>query len=259
MGSYALITGASRGLGRAFAFELAERGYNLILVSLPDEEIETVADECRFRGVECHIYEADLTCKESVLKLTEEVNANFRLAILINNAGTGGSRGFEDSTLNYVDTILQLNITALTILTHQLLPNLRRAERAYILNISSMASFTPTGYKTVYPASKDYIRHFSRGLNEELRSSSVLVSVALLGPMPTQKDIIRRIKAQGFVGRWLSITPEKVAQECVRKMLRRNSVIIVGWSNRLSSVLLQILPVGLRARLMTQAVKKELQ
>lgn len=255
---FALITGASQGLGRAFAFELAERGYNLILVSLPHEGIETVADKCRFVGVECYTYEVDMTCKESVLRLSEEINSNFHLSVLINNAGMGGSRSFEKSALSYVDAILQLNITALTLLTHQLLPNLRRAERAYILNISSMASFTPTGYKTVYPASKDYIRHFSCGLNEELRDSSISVSVALLGPMPTQEDIIRRIKAHGFVGRFLSIPPEKVARECVREMLRRKSVIIVGWSNRLSSVLLQILPVRLRARLMTRAVKREL-
>lgn len=258
MSCFALITGASQGLGRAFAFELAERGYNLILVSLPDDGIEEVAGLCRFKGVECRTYETDLTSKDSVLRFSEEINSNFHLSVLINNAGTGGSRGFECSTLSYVDRILQLNITALTLLTHQFLPNLRHAENAYILNISSMASFTPTGYKTVYPASKNFIRHFSLGLNEELRGSCIFVSVALLGPMPTQEDIIRRIEVQGFLGKFLAVTPEKVAKKCVEKMLCRKSVIIVGWSNRLSSAMLLFMPVGLRVRLMTRAVKKEL-
>lgn len=259
MSDFALITGASMGLGRAFALELAAQGYNLLLVSLPGEHVEQVGATCRERGVQCHIFETDLTCKENILKLADWVNANYQLSILINNAGVGGSRVFKTSSLDYVNTILQLNIAAPTLLIHQLLGNLQRAQQAYVLNISSMACFTPSGFKTVYPASKNFIRHFSQGLNQELRGSSVSVSVAILGPMPTQQDITRRIEAQGFIGRVLTFSPQEVARLCLKKMFAKRAVFIVGWSNKLSSVLLRMMPTAIRSRVMTNAVKKEIE
>lgn len=246
------------GLGRAFAYNLAERGTNTVLVSLPGENIEEVAAHCRSLGTESYVFETDLTDKDSVVRLSEEINERFNLSILINNAGMGGSRDFGDASLGYVDSIIQLNITASTLLTHQLLPNLKEQPKAYILNISSMASVTPSGYKTVYPASKRFISHFSIGLNEELRGSGVSVSVALLGPMRTSEDISRRIDQQGAVARFVSLDPDRVARICITQMLRRKKVIVVGWSNKFSRAVLKMMPVSLRVRLMTQAVKKEL-
>jgi len=98
-----------------------------------------------------------------------EINADYPLFMLIDNAGIGGTESFADCGPDYLDRIIQLNVRATTLLTHQLLPNLRQASQAYILNVSSMAAFSPVGYKTIYPASKRYIHDFTRGLYEELR------------------------------------------------------------------------------------------
>ena len=81
--------------------------------------------------------------------------------MLINNAGIGGSKKFSDASGSYIEKIIQLNVLATSLLTHQLLPNLQKSSKAYVLNVSSLAAFSPIGYKTVYPASKAFIHSFS--------------------------------------------------------------------------------------------------
>lgn len=87
---------------------------------------------------------------------------------------------------------------ATSLLTHQLLPNLQKSSKAYVLNVSSLAAFSPIGYKTVYPASKAFIHSFSRGLYQELKDTNVFVSVVNPGPMKTNAEVSRRIEEQGF-------------------------------------------------------------
>ncbi len=253
---WAVVTGASMGLGRAFSVELAMRGYSLILVSLPNERLEAVVDECRFNGVECEGYELDLTDKDKLMEFVDEINSKYNISILINNAGFGGSKSFADVSFGYIDKMMQLNVIATTTLSHQLLPNLKRQKRGYILNISSMASLVPSGYKTVYPASKAFIRHFSLGLREELKNTGVRVCVATLGPMPTQAEIIKRIEAQGTIGKLLTISTESVAKHCIDSLQRGDSEVIVGHFNRFTKFLLTLLPSKLVGKLMTRKVRR---
>lgn len=258
--SYALITGASMGLGRAFAYEFASRGYNLLLVSLPNQDIESVADECRSRyGIECRTFELDLTSKVELMAFIEEVKSKYEVSVLVNNAGIGGSQSFSTVNYRYIENMLMLNIFAATTLTHQLLPILKRQHDGYILNISSMASLTPTGYKTVYPASKAYIRHLSIGLREELRGSGVHVSTAILGPMPTQADIIRRIETQGKFGKMLTIDPKDVACKCADGLFAKKGEITIGGFNQLTKIFLKFAPYKLIAKVMTKKVKNEIE
>lgn len=253
---WAVITGASKGLGRAFSVELTKRGFNLILVSLPGEALESVAQECRLRGVQCDIYELDLTDRCQLVEFIESVNAKYDISMLINNAGFGGSKSFTDAPFSYIEKMLHLNVLVTTTLSHQLLPNLQRQPKSYILNISSMASLVPSGYKTVYPASKAFIRHLSLGLREELASSGVNVCVATLGPMPTHEEIIRRIEIQGIAGKLLTISPETVARRCIESLLRGDSEIVVGPFNKLSKFMISLLPSKLIGKMMTNRVRK---
>ena len=258
--NYALITGASMGLGRAFAYEFAARGFNLILVSLPNQGIKLIADDCHLTtGVDCQTFELDLTDKKALMEFIEEINANYDISVLINNAGMGGSQMFSVVDFKYIENILMLNIYVSTTLIHKLLPNLKRQNDSYILNISSMASLTPTGYKTVYPASKAYIRHLSMGLREEFHGSGVHVSTAILGPMPTQKEIICRIEAQGAIGKMLTMDTAVVAHKCVKALFQKKAEITIGRFNCLVRVLLSFIPDGLVAKLMTNNVRKELK
>ncbi|MBB6330581.1 short-subunit dehydrogenase [Chryseobacterium sediminis] len=166
--SYAVVTGASQGLGKAFVEHLARKKINVILISLPDQNLKELSSELeRLYEIKAHYYETDLSVHENVMKLTKWLNSSFEIHILINNAGLGGTKKFTEASSDYINTILQVNVAATSLITHQLLPNLLRQPKAYILNVSSMAAFSPIGFKTVYPASKSFIHSFSRGLHEE--------------------------------------------------------------------------------------------
>lgn len=257
--SYALVTGASQGLGRALIIELSKRHINSILVDLPGQGlsgfIETIKDQY---PVDCIYFETDLTKKENIIALANWVNAHFPVHILINNAGAGGTNRFSDVDVDYIDRIIQLNVMATAILTHQLLPNLSRQEQAYVLNVSSMAAFSPIGYKTVYPASKVFVHYFSRSLFQELSKTNVFVSVVNPGPMKTNPEVTDRINRQGIFGRMGLMSPEKVAEVCIRQLFRKDSMIMLNTANGFNWLLLKIIPIWIRLPLLTRAVRREI-
>lgn len=254
--TYAVITGASQGLGKSFAYELAKRKMSLILISLPDQGLPAICADLQHRfGVKAHACEIDLSKKESILSVAEWINSLFDVYMLINNAGVGGTKKFEDASFGYIDNIIQLNVRATALLTHQLLPNLQKRTKAYILNVSSLAAFSPIGYKTVYPASKAFVHSFSRGLYQELKNTNVFVSVVNPGPMKTNEDSTRRIEAQGFFARITSLNPDKVAQYCIRQLEKRDTVIMV---NHFSWLFLSLLPIWVKLPMLTNKIRKEL-
>jgi len=159
--------------------------------------------------------------------------------------------------MDYLDGILQLNIVAPTLLTRLLLPNLRQQKQAYMLSVSSMAAFSPIGYKTVYPASKAFIRYWSLGLREELKGSGVSVSVVYPGPMKTNVDVTQRIEKQGFMGKVGLLTPTKIAAIAVREMFQGKATIVPGFANKLNRALMALLPKFIKIPLISNAVEKE--
>ncbi|HCT70768.1 MAG TPA: short-chain dehydrogenase [Bacteroidales bacterium] len=252
---YALVTGAGQGLGKAFAYELAKRGINLIMVSLPGENLKELSREiARAWSIDTVCYETDLSVVNNVLELADRVNRAYEVFMLINNAGTGGSRKFQEASPAYINTIIQVNVTATSLLTHQLLPNLLLQPQSYILNVSSMAAFSPIGYKTVYPASKTFVHSFSRGLNAELRGTNVFVSVVNPGAMKTNPEITKRVEKQGKLGKISLLDPGKVAEKSINGLFRKDSVIMV---NPFSWLALSLIPVWIKLPLMTRAVKRE--
>lgn len=254
--SYAVVTGASQGLGKSFARQLAARHYPLILISLPNENLSDFCSQLKAEfNVEVHCYETDLSLKENIFCLTEWINRNFSVNLLINNAGIGGTKKFEEASAGYIAKIIQLNVLATSLLTHQLLPNLQKQEKAYILNVSSLAAFSPIGYKTVYPASKAFIHSFSRGLYQELKDTNVFVSVVNPGPMRTNEDATRRIDEQGFFAKITSLDPDKVAKHCLIQLEKRDTVIMV---NPFSWLFLKLLPIWLKLPMLTNKIKREI-
>ena len=231
-GEYAVVTGASSGLGKSIALELASRHVNTILIAR--RGVREVSRMCIGKGTDSVFYETDLTDEKALLDMVRDIASKYPVSILVNNAGTGGSNIFGKVPVEYLDNILNLNIRSTVLMTHGLLPELLARERAYILNISSLASLTPTGFKTVYPASKMFVSGFSTGLREELKNTSVSVSVALPGAMATSPAMEERIKSQGKIGRFLTIPPDTAAKDFVDGMFRRKAVIVSGTSNRLS-------------------------
>ncbi|MEA1887809.1 MAG: SDR family NAD(P)-dependent oxidoreductase [Bacteroidota bacterium] len=255
---YSIITGAANGLGKAFANELAKRKINTLLIDLPDTGLSDLCKEIRKRtGTDSVCFEQDLTIKDNIIKLTEEINKKYDVFMLINNVGTGGAKRFDKVDVDYINRMIQLNIMATSVMTHQLIPNLKKQDKSYILNISSMAAFSPMGYKTVYPASKAFIQYFSRGLCQEFRKTNIFVSVVFPGPMKTNADTIRRIENQTAIGKFGLQSPEKVAEKAIRRLFKRDTVIIANFANRLNWMLMKIIPSCIRLPLLSKAMKEE--
>jgi uncharacterized protein len=258
--TYAIVTGASLGLGRAYAFELSKRKINTILVGLPNEGLDKLCEALQNTyQVKSVFFETDLSIKDNVLALAKIINENYNVFILINNAGVGGSKEFTKAGVEEINNMIQLNMMAPTLLTHQLLPNLFKQDNAYVLNVSSIAAFSPMGFKTVYPASKAFLYNFSRSLGEELIDSNVFVSVVNPGPMKTNQEVTERISEQGFWGKLGVMSPEYVAEKSIRQLFERKSVILINSGNKIIWLMMKTIPVRFRLPLISNAVKKELQ
>ena len=147
----------------------------------------------------------------------------------------------------------------MTLLTRLLLPELKKHHAAYILNVSSLAALSPVPYKTIYPASKVFIYHFTRGLRAELKNSNIRVSVLIPGPIMTNSDVTKRINGQSFYVK-LSIMPaKKIAEIAIQKLLRNKAVIIPGFRNMFNSFMIHLAPVNMRINVGTSIFKRELQ
>lgn len=254
--TFTVITGASQGLGKAFAEELARDKKNLLLVSLPDEELPRLCKHFQKEyGIQAEFYETDLGKKENILGLATWINKNFDIDTLINNAGIGGTKKFDEVSASYIENMICLNVMATSILTHQLLPNLKSQKRSYVLNICSLAAFSPMAYKTVYPASKAFIYSFSRSLNEELKNTNITVSVVSPGPMKTNGNTTKRINKQGIFTKMALQEPSAVAKYSIEKMRKGKAVIV---PNRLSWLVINFFPSWIMIPIMTKKFKKEL-
>lgn len=253
---YALVTGAGRGLGKCYSEELAKRGMNIILVGLHIKELDEVAGELRSTfGIETAQYQCDLSKKDEIVAMANEVNSKYAVSTLINNAGLGGSMKFIDADIDYINQIIQVNVMGTALVTHQLLPNLLKQPEGYILNVSSIAAYSPMGFKTVYPASKAFIDHFSHGLRQELSETNVFVGEIHPGPMPTSEERTERMNKQGAFAKLALLTPEYVAEVSIRKLFQHKTSIILNWANWLNLFLMRVFP----KRTITKIVKKELE
>ncbi|HKI89570.1 MAG TPA: SDR family NAD(P)-dependent oxidoreductase, partial [Draconibacterium sp.] len=142
---YTLITGANAGIGKQIAFECAGKGFNLLLVSLPNTGLDKLAEEIKEKyQVEADYIDIDLTKIEAPQMVFDYTrNNNIKVNILVNNAGVGFNGKFENLTTDLVDQMILLNIRASTLLTFLFLPEMKKLAKAYILNISSFGAFVP--------------------------------------------------------------------------------------------------------------------
>jgi short-subunit dehydrogenase len=257
MENYALVTGASQGLGKYLAIDLAKKKYNILLVALPNENLNILVSEIAKLNVKVEFYETDLTKKENIIDFVNWAN-KFPIEVLVNNAGCGGSKYIKKASFEYLDRIILLNIRAVSQITNLLIQNLIQRPKSYILNISSMAAFSPIGYKTVYTASKKFIEYFSLGLQEELKAYNVIVSVVYPGPMKTNLDVSERISKQSTFVNAGVIELEDMARNTLNKLFTGKNRIIIGKLNKLSRVILAILPLKVKIKILSKAVKKEI-
>ncbi|MGN0922835.1 SDR family NAD(P)-dependent oxidoreductase [Ectopseudomonas mendocina] len=235
MRSYALITGASSGIGLALAEALARRGRNLILVARRRDALESIAYELAQRfGVEVLFRLCDLSEPLQLSGLLLELEeGQWQIDLLVNNAGLGCAGPFLEQDWSRELEQLEVNVLALTRLCHALGQRMAEQGGGQILNVASVAAFQPGPWMSSYYASKAYVLHFSEGLREELKGRGVRVSV--LCPGPTHSAFFRaaQMDVTRLTGSKLMMSAEEVALITVRALEKNRAIIIPGWRNRL--------------------------
>lgn len=250
----ALITGASAGIGEAIARELASRGYHLALAARSRDVLESLAAKLSTdHGVKVHVFTSDLTTPDAAAKLVDQLAAAglTNIDLLVNNAGFGLNERFWHADRQRQLQMIQLNIAALTDLTHRLLPGMLQRRAGRILNIASIAGFLPGPYQAVYFATKAYVLSFSVALNEELRAANAGVTVTALcpGPVPTKfADAAGLTDAKLFKGPAV-LSAQAVATIGVRAALAGKPIAVAGFINSVNTWLTRIIPRWVAARI----------
>lgn len=246
---FTLITGASTGIGKAIAECCASRGMDLILVALPGENLEEISYAIAGEHhVKSHFLEIDLTTPHAARYLFKWcAEQQLQVNVLINNAGIGYEGNFSDFEPSFYENLLSLNVVALTVLTREFLPELKHQKDAAILNVGSFGGYYPMPYKAVYAASKSYVISFSEALHEELKNTSVNVSLLCPAGVDSYQDSSTRIDKIGWIAQAGRLTPRDVALAAVDGILKRKRRIIPGAMNKFFYYVSKPLPTRLKA------------
>lgn len=250
----ALITGASGGIGLELARVFAARNYNLVLVARNQTRLQQIADELEARhGIIVRVLARDLTQISSAHEIYDQLQAeNVAIDVLVNNAGFATYGAFWETSGDEELQMLQLNITALTLLTKLFLPAMRERRRGKILQVASTAAFQPGPLMAVYYASKAYVLSFSQALSEELRGSGVTVTA--LCPGPTESGFQERAAMQEsklMQGNFMSA--QQVAIEGYRGLMRGRDVVVPGAQNKALRILSKYLPTSMTLKIVKRA------
>ncbi|OJT16712.1 short-chain dehydrogenase [Archangium sp. Cb G35] len=250
---YAVVTGASSGIGRELASLLAREGYALVLVARRTGPMQELADQLQqAHGVPSVVLGADLASPEGVPTVVDELKKRqLDVEVLVNNAGFGLAGNFEALPAEQQVGMLDLNVRALTVLTRELVPGMVARRRGYVLNVASLAAFTPGPFMSVYYASKAYVLSFSTALHAELKGQGVTVTA--LCPGFTETEFAARAaehqKARLFSGPMGTSTARHVAEAGYRALKRGKAVVVPGLPNRLSAWFMPLAPLALRLRI----------
>jgi short-subunit dehydrogenase len=244
MKNYALVTGASKGIGREIALQLAQSGYSLLLVSRNDADLSALAATIeKDHKVKALWLAVDLSINNGAQQVADWCKEHsFQIDILINNAGYGLWGNFDALNLEAQLNMINLNITAQVALTHLLLPLLKQSQQAYILNVASTAAYQAVPTLAVYAATKSFILSFSRALSYELKGSAV--SVSCLSPGPTDTGFSHRagMDALQELADKFNMPPAVVAGIAIKGMFKKKIEIVPGFLNAAGAKLVSFIP-----------------
>lgn len=253
--SYAVVTGASSGIGECFARRLAKEGYSLVLVARRKERLNRLADELKAEGTHVVIETADLSKKDECLRLMSALGDK-RIGVFINNAGFGDCGRFADTSLDKDLDMIDVNIRAVHILTKLVLRKMRSQGDGYLLNVASSAGLIPAGpYMATYYASKAYVASMTRAVARELREegSQVYVGALCPGPVNTEFNSVANVEF-ALPG----ITPEYCANYAVDQMKRRRTVIVPTFTLKAATTLGRFIPQSAYIAIAGHQQKKKL-
>lgn len=244
----ALVTGASTGIGAAFAEALAAEGTDLVVVARDVARLDALAARLGgAHGVGVAVLRADLTDATEVARVEEAVRADPRLDLVVNNAGFGTAGRFAELPVDGEEREIRLNVVALTRLTRAALPGMLERGRGAIVNVSSMAGFQPAPYNATYGATKAYVNSFSEALAEELRGSGVRVQALCPGFTRTEFQERAGIDVSSIPAlAWME--PSEVVAASLDGLRRGTVVVVPGLANRATTTLVGLLPRRLVTR-----------
>ena len=230
----ALVTGASSGIGQAFARSLASRGQSLVLVARRESRLEALAQQLESQhGVSSEVLAADLLEPDGLARVEERAGAA-DIGLLVNNAGFGGPGAFADQDITYATQILRLNCEALMRLTHAALGPMRARGDGAIVQVASLAAFQPSPYFAVYAATKAFVLSFSEAVHEEVRLEGVKVLTVCPGFTRTEFQTANEANAE-FLPEALWSRPDQIVETTLRSLDRTDAVLIPRWHDWLSA------------------------
>src|ERR1051325_3403836 len=249
-----LITGASSGIGAAFARKLAARGRNVFLVARSEDKLIALCNELgRLTSIRAQYLPLDLQQPDAGPQLLEETNKRgLEIEMLINNAGFGSMGDFVKLDLDRELEILQLNVRSLVELTHRFLGPMRERKRGTIINVASTAGFQAVPYMATYAATKAFVLSFSESLWEENRSHGV--HVMALCPGVTETNFVEAAGIERPPMR-LSQSPEEVVETALRALNRKKGTVISGWANFFQVEAERIVPRSLVTKVAGKALR----
>jgi short-subunit dehydrogenase len=255
---YALITGASSGIGAAMARLAVAKGFDVGLVARRAERLEALARELRGQGAQVDAFVADLAQPGAAQSLARDVKAaGAQVDALVNNAGATITKGFAGTTLEEQSAFLELTVMTPAALAHELLPGMLERGFGRIINISSIAALSSGGKgNTLYPAGKSFLLKFSQSLNAEVKDRGVHVTAVLPGFVATEFQQANNIPMEGGAPRRFSQTPEEVAQEAWARNEKGHEIVVPGGPPKVAAALMRVLPEPWMRALTRRAAEK---
>jgi uncharacterized protein len=237
----AIITGASSGIGREFAYQLAKQGTNLLLIARSFDKLLSLKSELETTfGINVAVLGLDLVKSDSIYEIMKYIDdADFKPDLLINNAGAGLYGKFDKTDINLELDIVSLNITALTQLTKSILTIMKKQEYGTILNVSSTMAFRKSPNWAVYSASKSYVLSLTRSLSLECAKSPIQISLLCPGKTLTGFDL--NANALSSSERKSAIT-SKVVELALNDLAKGKTMIIPGINNKVKYFIYKYFP-----------------
>ena len=257
--SYALITGASTGIGKELAYRFAQDGIPVILVSRSKGKLDGVAKEVEDRfQVSAEVLAMDLAQPQSARALDDVIKSKgLQVSHLVNNAGFGIYGKFVEQEIGDVSRMLQLNLVTLTELTHIYAQSFVRSGGGGIMNVASIAGFMPTPYSSCYGASKAYVLCFSESINAELRGTGVHVTAVC--PGATETEFFDRANINVAKLKNVMMSAEAVASEGYKAYKEKKPLVITGGMNKAMVGINRLFPREWSTRAMKKFVEKNMQ
>jgi short-subunit dehydrogenase len=246
----ALITGASKGIGKAFAEVFAKNGYSLILIARTTQELENVKNDLANRyQCDSKILSVDVSEPNSVDTIMNAFKDDIpTLDVLVNNAGYGISQKFTDMHAEDVHGMMAVNIQFLTNLTYAILPYMVKNNRGKILNVASIAAFVPGPFMAMYYASKAYVLSLSESLHEEYKKNGI--SISALCPGVTKSSFHERAGHSSMTSGSIPImSAESVAEIGYQGLMKNKRVVVSGLLNQLIVFLMKFVPNALLVKI----------